>query len=296
MAKKRGPNKTTVRKNVKALRDASKNQSDPFEGLTDAQVLGLMHQRFDVMNRMGTGCLDGSVRGMIVSGAPGIGKTFNIEKLLKDQRINHPDFRYKVIKGAVTPINLFKVLQDYGKRGDVVLLDDVDSIFYDDMGIALLKAALDSGDERWITWLSESHALKDDGREYDREFEYKGTIIFITNTDFQALIDKGTSKLAPHFSALMSRSIYLDLKVHTVRSIAIWIYYLVNKENMLVNKYGLSKDQQKVALQYIMENRENMRTISLRDAMKIGQMMKTDPEYWQELADVSLLRDPVYRA
>jgi len=270
---------------------------DPFEDLTDAQVLFTMHGRFDVLNRMIAGCLKGNVRGLIISGAPGIGKTFNVEEAVQRQKVNNPDFRCKVIKGAVTPINLFKTLQDYRHKGNVIVLDDADSIFYDDVGVSLLKAALDSGTQRWISWLSESSALKggDDGHSYDNEFEYQGTMVFITNTDFQHYVDEGKTKLVPHFKALLSRSIYLDLMVHTIRSISIWIQYLVNKADILVETLGLSHAEQKEALAYLMENKERMRTLSLREALKIGQMMKTDGEAWKEIADVTLLKEVVYR-
>lgn len=293
-SKNKKPTKASV-KNMKVLRDSAYRDEDPFAELTDGQVLHLMHGRFDVMNRMVSGCLDGSVRGLIISGAPGIGKTFNVEEAVKRAKHNDPGFKSKIIKGAITPVNLFKVLQDHRHKGNVVILDDADSIFYDDVGIALLKAALDSGTERWISWLSEGHALKEGDHEYDKEFEFNGTMIFITNTDFQHFVDNGKSKLVPHFAALLSRSIYMDLKVHTIRAITIWIQYLVTKADILVERFGVTPTQQKEALAYILEHNELMRCLSLREAMKIGQMMKADYEGWQEIADVTLLKEVVYR-
>ena len=116
-------------------------------------------------------------------------------------------------------------------------------------------------------------------------------MVFITNTDFQGIVDKGKSKLVPHFEALMSRSMYLDLKVHHRTAVSIWVSYMVHRTNMLVNHYDITKEQQKTAVDWIMENREDMRTLSLRDAMKIGQMMRSEPETWEDTAKIVLLRN-----
>lgn len=264
---------------------------DPFFGMNDDVVLKQMKDRFDVMDMLSTGSINGNVRGLIISGAPGIGKTYNIETQLQKHQERNNWFRYKSVKGIITPINLFKTLQDYRHPGNVVVLDDADSIFFDDVGVNILKAALDSGTRRVISWLSESHALKDGEHEYDREFEYNGTMVFITNTDFQSMIDEGKNKkIIPHLEALMSRSIYLDLQVHTRRSVSLWVKYIVEKTNMLVNNYGLTKSQQQDCVNWMLKNQNNMRTLSLRDIMKVGQIYKSTPLDWERICNVLLLR------
>lgn len=288
------PTKTQARK--KAL-NPKEGPADPFSEKTDAQVLRIIHDRFDVADEMTDGSINGTVRSFIMSGAPGIGKTFNVEQAMKRAEVAAADkgkrFRYKFIKGAVTPINLYKELYNYRQPGDVIVLDDADSVFFDDNGVSILKAALDSTPNRYISWLSESHALKSGSAEEDvpTTFLYDGTMIFITNTDFQAIVDEGRSKLAPHFSALLSRSMYLDLAIHNRRAIAIWVHYLVNNKNILVNHYDLTKDEQKKAVDWILRHRDEMRTLSIRDAMKIGQLMKTNPETWERNAQVLFLKE-----
>jgi hypothetical protein len=288
MAGKRGrPTKAESLK--KALSAAPR--LDPWNGFTDAQVLRAVHDRFDVMNILGKGSLKGDVRSLMISGAPGISKTYTIEQLLAMKAEKNPNFRYKVVKGNISPVNLFMVLQDYMYQGNVVVLDDADGIFGDPDGVALLKAALDSTPERWISWFSETSAFKQDGEMvYAKEFLYNGSMIFITNTDFQAVVDEGKSKMAPHFEALLSRSMYLDLKVHDRRAISIWVEYLINSKNILKNHYGITKDQQKVAVKWLKDNRDSLRTLSIRDAMKIGQMMSADPKTWEKMATILLLK------
>jgi hypothetical protein len=263
-----------------------------FEGKTDGEVFAELQTRFGVMNRMTDATIKGDTRGMIISGAAGIGKTFTVEQKVGLRGEEKRGFRSVVIKGSLTPVNLYKILYKYRQPGEVVVLDDADTIFFDDAGVSILKAALDSSPVRTISWYAESHALRGDEEVGDipQQFDYHGSMIFITNTDFQGIVDKGSSKLAPHFAALMSRAIYMDLKVHDGRAIALWVNYLVGKTNMLVNHYGITRQQQKEALQWIMDNYKNMRTLSLRDAMKVGQFMKSEPTGWTELAEITLLR------
>ena len=263
---------------------------DPFDKLSDSEVLGDIHTRFEVMQRIAQSCIDGDVRSAVISGAAGIGKTYTLDQLLKRKSDANEKFRFRIVKGAITPVNLFKILQDYRHPGNVVVLDDADNIFFDDAGVSLLKAALDSTPERWISWLAESNALLTTEGDYDREFKYEGTMVFITNTDFQGIVDGGKSKLAPHFGALISRSMYLDLAVHHRRAIAIWVHYLCSTTNLLKTHYGLDDGEQKTCLDWMMANQDQMRSLSIRDAMKLGQLMKSEPRTWEETAGVLLLR------
>jgi len=288
MARKRGrPTKLQSRKT-----DLSAPAHDPWAGMEDNHVLRAIHDRFDVMESLTNGSLRGDVRSLVISGAPGISKTFSVEKALTEHKEKYPNkFQYKVIKGNISPVNLYKVLYDYQRQRNVVVLDDADSIFFDDDGVAILKAALDSTPHRWISWHSESAALKENGEQvYNKEFLYNGSMIFITNTDFQGIVDAGKSKLAPHFEALLSRSMYLDLKVHDRRAIAIWVNYLIQVKNILVNHFDITKDQQRTAVDWLVEHRDDLRTLSIRDAMKIGQMMKADPSGWEKTAKILLLK------
>lgn len=289
---------TKVQERRKALGKDTPTAADHFHGLSDGEILNLIHDRFDLMNRLTDGAMDGSVRAFICSGAPGVGKTYNVEQKLTDKyeevALSKEDkrFKYVVIKGAITPVHLYKTLWNYRFPGCVVCLDDADSIFFHDDGVSILKAALDSTPKRVITWAAESNALKDDmGGEIPTSFEFKGTMIFITNTDFQGIIDKGKSKLAPHFEALLSRSMYLDLKIHSRRAIAIWVNYLVSSKAILRNHYGLTKEQERQAVDWLLDHREDLRTLSIRDAMKVGQLIASDYDTWERDAEILLLRD-----
>jgi hypothetical protein len=153
---------------------------------------------------------------MIVTGPPGVGKSFGVETELEKQAmfddIRGRPRRFEVIKGSVSPIGLFCTLYKFSDPGSVLVFDDCDSILFDDISLNLLKAALDSGKRRFINWNADSNMLRREG--VPERFEFKGSVIFITNLSFEHVRSK---KLKDHLDALMSRCHYLDLTLYTMR-------------------------------------------------------------------------------
>ncbi len=289
MAKRGRPSKTSQ---LKKLTDLTPSEDVDF-GLTDGQLLSDIQDRYQMMSKLGLGASKGDVRGFICSGGPGVGKTFELERILRNRQEKSPNkFRFEHLKGTISAVNLYKKLYDYGNPGNVLLIDDADDVFFDATSLNLLKAALDSGSVRNIGWHTESAALKEGGEQvYPTSFNYEGSIIFITNVDFQSVVDDGKQKkIVPHLNALMSRSLYLDLKIHSIRALAVWVGYIVQTKNILVHQFGLTKGQQSEAVKWMRENATGMRSFSIRDALKIGQFMKTDPKRWTDAAEMLLLR------
>ena len=50
---------------------------------TDEQAIERIRERFDILDQMAEGTTTGAVRAMIVSGPPGVGKSFGVEKVLE---------------------------------------------------------------------------------------------------------------------------------------------------------------------------------------------------------------------
>jgi len=288
MAKRGRPSKTSQ---LKKLTDLTPSE-DLDHDRSDAQLLSDIQDRYNMMTKLGQGAAKGNVRGVVVSGAPGVGKTYELERILQTKAAKSQRFHFEHLKGTISPINLYKKLYDYGSPGSVLLIDDADDVFFDATSLNLLKAALDSSSVRNIGWHTESSALKEGGEQvYPTSFNYEGSIIFITNVDFQSVVDDGKQKkIVPHLNALMSRSLYLDLKIHSLRALAVWVGYIVQSKNILVNSFGLTKTQQGQAVKWMRENATGMRSFSIRDALKIGQFMKTDPKRWTDAAEMLLLR------
>jgi len=138
---------------------------------------------------------------LVISGAPGLGKTFLTIKQLREQGLKEGvDFIH--VKGRATAAGMFITL--YENSDKLIIFDDCDSVFKDKDAVNLLKGALDSYDKRTISWLA-AKPLKDaDGENLPRFFDFKGKIIFITNVS-ASNID----------SAIKSRSFIIDIDLNS---------------------------------------------------------------------------------
>ncbi|ARW57518.1 hypothetical protein FDI23_gp095 [Serratia phage CHI14] len=243
-----------------------------------------INKRFTVMNMMTKGIISGNIRSLIISGAAGIGKTYTLEKNLKaaDER---GEIVFKSINGKISGIGLYEQLWKNKEEGSVLLLDDVD-VFSDMDILNLLKAALDTGETRKVCWSTASAYLDDKG--IDKEFEFAGTIVFITNVDIDRELERG-SKLSPHLQALVSRSVYLDLGVHSNEEIMVRVEDVILSTDMM-QKRGLTDAQTYEALAWMKANVAKLRNVSLRTALYLADFVATDENGWEEIAEVTLLK------
>jgi hypothetical protein len=226
----------------------------------------------------------GEARALIVSGPAGLGKSYGVTKVV-DKNCNPA--MTQTIHGYVRPTGLFKTLYEYRHPGCVVVFDDADSLFSDDISLNLLKAACDTTDRRVISWLSEVKFENSEGEVLPSSFEFEGTIIFITNLDFDNLIDRG-NKLAPHFEAMISRSMYIDLAMKTKRDYMVRIHQVV--EDGMLREKGLSKVDESEVMDFICDNVDKLRELSLRMVLKLATLKKSQPRNWMSLAKVVCCR------
>ena len=183
---------------------------------TDEERMAEIAERFEILTEMTKAATNGDIRAMIVSGPPGVGKSFGVEQEIEKatllDQIAGRRLRAEVVKGSATPLGLYQALYKYSDPNCVLVFDDCDTILFDDVALNLLKGALDSGKSRRISWLSESRVLKDEG--IPNSFNFKGSVIFITNLKFDKM---KSQKLKDHLDALQSRCHYLDLTLDTMR-------------------------------------------------------------------------------
>lgn len=251
--------------------------------LSDTEVKEKIRKRFEVMEKMGKGIIAGVIRSLIISGAPGIGKTYSLEKMLKRAQ-KRGDIEFDMVKGKISAIGLYVKLYENRDAGCVTVLDDID-VFSDEDVLNILKAALDTGEERWISWGTASSWLED--KDIPNTFLFEGSVVFITNMNVDKELEK-SSKLTPHLDALVSRSIYLDLGVHSNRDIMIRVEDVIANSDMLVDK-GLSKFEETELVAWMRDNVERLRNVSLRTALFIADFMKTDAD-WKDIAEVTLIK------
>lgn len=256
---------------------------------TDEEIISLIRERFEILDEMTQATIDGVVRGLVVTGPPGVGKSFGVDKILDEAATlaklsNNTLARYGTEKGACTAIGLYQLLFNYSDPGSVLVLDDCDSVLYDELSLNLLKAALDSGKKRQISWKSDSHALRREG--IPDSFEFKGSVIFITNLKF----DSARGKIADHLDAILSRCHYLDLTMDTMREKLLRCRQIVDDGMLTSYRFADYDEAVEEIMSYIDENKGRLRELSLRMVTKIADLRKMSPTRWKSLAESTCLR------
>jgi hypothetical protein len=254
---------------------------------TDEQAIERIANRFAILDEMADAVAQSKVRAMIVSGPPGIGKSYGVEKALEKQNmfldIAGDKRKFEMVKGAMSAIGLYKKLYEFKDKGCVCCFDDCDAILYDDLALNLLKAALDTTPKRTLHWNTESRVLQNEGMP--NSFEFNGGVIFITNIKFDNVRSK---KLQDHLAALQSRCHYLDLTIDSMKDRMLRIRQICGIG--MLDKYKMPEGLQEELIQFIYDNKHKLREISLRMVLKIADLWKMAPDRWRELAEQTCMK------
>jgi len=255
---------------------------------TDAEIYTRLGERFEILDQMTKAVKDGQIRAMIVSGPPGVGKSFGVEKvLLKSELFNilaEKKPKFEVVKGAMSSIGLYAKLYEFSAEGNVVVFDDCDSILMEDLSLNILKGALDSGSRRFISWNTDSRILRSEGIP-DR-FEFKGAAIFITNIKFEHVRSK---KLRDHLDALESRCHYIDLQMDTSREKILRIKQVV-KQGQMLERYEFEPCVEDELIDFVEANQDKLRELSLRMVLKIADLRKGFPNNWTAMVKTTCMK------
>ena len=231
-----------------------------LSNVTDEDIMGRLRERFSILDDMTRAVKKGDVRAMIVTGPPGVGKSFGVEKVLAKHDVfatvaqNEKLKKYEVVKGAMSAIGLYKKLYEFSDK------------------------------KRMIHWNTDSRLLRSEG--VPNQFEFKGGAIFITNIKFEHVRSK---KLQDHLAALESRCHYLDLTIDTDREKLLRIRQVVSECGML-DEYEFSDLEKEVLIDFIDEKQGRLRELSLRMVLKLADLKKSMPGNWRSVADVTCMR------
>lgn len=282
------PKATTT--SLEVDQDAIRAKELALANETDEQIMTRLGQRFQILEDMTRAVKKGDVRAMIVTGPPGVGKSFGVEKVLS----KHDVFadvaqdgklkKYEIVKGAMSAIGLYSKLYEFSDAKSILVFDDCDSILMEDLSLNILKAALDSSKKRTISWNTDSRLLRSEG--VPNQFEFKGGAIFISNIKFDHVRSK---KLKDHLEALESRCHYLDLTIDTTREKLLRIRQVVNECGML-DDHELTDVAKIDVVDFIETNAEKMRELSLRMVLKVADIRKSMPDNWQAVVEVTCMR------
>ena len=259
-----------------------------MESETEDEAMERIASTFDMLDKITDAAATGIVRGLVVSGPPGIGKSFGVEKQLAAanmfRTLEGKDPLFEVVSGGVSSIGLYQKLYHNRSPKQVLVFDDCDGVLFEEECLNLLKAALNSGDKRRICWNKESRVLAVE--DIPESFDFEGSILFLSNIDFDRSIAKG-SRIAAHLSAIMSRCHYLDLEIGSLRDKLLRIKQIV-RDGMLT-QFDFTAQQEADIVAFTTDNAEYLREVSLRMVKKIADFMKADPVGWYEMAEATCL-------
>ena len=172
-------------------------------------------QKFKWMEQLIKMTIRGSSKGMLITGRGGIGKTYTVLKTLEKMgRTDYMKVRaeagiteimeddddvlienkvanlatlgtsgdYVVFKGYASPAAIYRLLYEHKNR--IVIFDDCDSILKKDDSLNVLKGALDTYEERWISWNTNAAAP-----DLPPCFKFEGQVIIICNMDMMSIDD-----------------------------------------------------------------------------------------------------------
>lgn len=262
--------------------------AEPEVEKSDEERMAEIAERFNILTEMTKAATAGDIRAMIVSGPPGVGKSYGVEQEIEKatlfDQIAGRKLKAEMVKGSASAIGLYQALYRYSDENCVLVFDDCDTILFDDVSLNLLKGALDSGKKRKISWLSDSRILKEEG--IPNSFNFHGSVIFITNLKFDKM---KSQRLKDHLDALQSRCHYLDLTLDTMRDKILRIKQIA-KTGMLFDDMDISEVGCDEIIEFMDKNQNKLREMSLRMAIKVAQLYKSFPNNWQAMAATTCMR------
>lgn len=271
---------------------AAREADDRLKNQTDEEIIERLRERFDILDDMTKAVKKGDVRAMIVSGPPGVGKSYGVEKvlskhdLLADVANDSKLKKYEIVKGAMSALGLYKKLFEFSDKKSILVFDDCDSVLLDEVALNILKAALDSSKKRTISWNTDSRSLANEG--VPNSFDFHGGAIFITNIKFNSIRSK---KLQDHLAALESRCHYLDLTIDTQREKLLRIKQVVHDTNLFEeNGYEFDQATKDEVVNHIIDNAPRMRELSLRMIIKVASLRASMPNRWQRVVELSCMK------
>ena len=235
-----------------------------------------INERFDFVGKIVKMVAAKTTASAIISGQGGLGKTYSVIKALEDAGMkNITDLAsfevgtlidtkrsYRVVKGYSTAKGLFRTLQE--SNGCTIVFDDCDSILRDPVALNLLKGALDSYGERYISWNAD---IRDD--DLDKTFKFTGQVIFITNVSSEKL-DQAVKSRAMVVDLSMTR----DEMLERMRTIAQSAEFLPE----------IDTASKRDSVNFLQKNLDAIANLSLRTLIQVCKIRVSGDAGWEKLA------------
>jgi predicted SprT family Zn-dependent metalloprotease len=170
---------------------------------------------------------------------------------------------YHYIKGYSSAKGLYRTL--YENRSKLVVFDDCDAAWKNEVGANILKAALDTDEQRWVSWNVEMG--KDD--DLPTTFLFSGRVIFISNV---------ASEDFPQ--PLISRSLRADIEL-TIEERFTRMEQILPSEKFAP---GVSIEVKKMAFDFLVQHKDDAAEISSRSLLNVIQVANSGSKLWKRIA------------
>jgi hypothetical protein len=233
-------------------------------------------------------------RGLLISGDAGTGKSHYVKQaFISTNTTKRVDYQKSK---TFTPPALYAKLWENRMPGDVVVFDDCS-----------LESMTGESFRKWTSWikggLELSKGPKMIGYEaasknalfeelgVEPEFDFQGSIIWITNTRF----DKLAKKFGDHWDAVKGRFIPVEVFL-TKEEKYMYTNYLIEEVDMLGNNCeakdgGYSEEIIELTLEYLCDNYDNFKEITPRVAIKVADTMEMYPTMWKSILNQQNIYD-----
>lgn len=216
-----------------------------------------IEEKYKILQLLTRGVCDRNLKGMVIHGDPGIGKTYTIEQVL----LEYPKLTVIRRTGAVTPLEIYNQLGDYPTNNHLHLFDDCDDAFKQEKALNLMKGALDTKEPRVISWGSSSSKVRHE------EVIFNGVVLIITNTDMSD---------SPHYRAILDR-------VHNF-NFTLTMPERIVKIQEVAEKSSHPSAQDVAGWMFDNATTLGHNKVSLRTFSKLIDLSTISPQNWKELA------------
>jgi hypothetical protein len=230
-------------------------------------IATMVKEKFAELQEL-THCLaGGAFRGMLIEGDGGLGKTYEVEQVLNDYKETHC---ITTIKGQITPLQLFNVLQENASESCIVVFDDCDEVLRNVIALNLMKAATDTGNERWVNWQTSSTKVE------NPTFRFDGRIIVITNHNVMR---------SSHMRAFLDRITHFRLEL-SVQEKLVRICQIAKTDPKYDETYSTP------VLEWLIQHAETLKAndnLSMRTFVKVYGLAAIS-QNWQRLCENTVLK------
>ena len=212
----------------------------------------------------------------ILQGPPGLGKSHVVHTaLVNAKKTEGKDF--VIVKGHITPLQLFGTLYMFRRHGQVVVLDDCDDIMANEIGISIIKAASDP-DNRRVTYSTSRSPII--AGTVVKDFVFNGTLIICSNV---AMDTGNAGRRNQHMRAILSRTTNWPMGWDTKEQKFAQVYNMVVNHDYLgvSDRTRIQENQKEELLTYLLDNLDEINHLDLRLPQKVAAEMVAGGD-WQK--------------